>query len=86
MTPVDVYILGDVTFLGRVVASEYFVGTHWFPAVPVEGNKIWLDNSTGGRSEFWGSYNVCDSKTGSFSGFSDPHFAVRLRPLKDSIE
>lgn len=84
MTPVDVYILGDVTFRGKVVAREYFVGCHWFEKMPVKGDFIVLNketeviNKTEGHSDWCGRYRIHNVDTHCFSGFSDPTISVRV--------
>ena len=78
MTPVDVYILGDVTFRGKVVAREYFIGCHWFEKMPVKGDFIVLNNESGGHSDWWGRYRIYQVDEQCFSGFSDPTISVRV--------
>lgn len=80
MIPVDVYILGDVTFRGKVVAHEYFIGCHWFEQIPAKGSVIVPDNE---RAEWWGHYRVHSVDTQCFSGFSEPTISVRVFPVTE---
>jgi predicted transcriptional regulator len=84
MIPVDVYILGDVTFRGEVVAKEYKAAVFIVKDIPVVGEVINFQQTPGGIVSKWrGHYHVSQVDVNCSSGFGDLQVSVRVFPVSD---
>lgn len=74
----DIYILGDVTFMGKVVANKWFGGLHKLEKRPEIGDVLQISDPSG--SYFEGEFRVVSMTDLSCGGFGAPSTFLMVEP------
>lgn len=80
---IDVFMLGDVTFMGKVVAKEWYLGIYIIPETPAVDSTIEIEYSLDGDIAFSGKCRVDRVVSYCENGFSGPVTKVWVTPVSD---